>query len=459
MRIRAKIPILAMLFAAAAAGGAVAQTVRPDAGERIFVRGGVAKIAVENRANVNLGAMTPDSLFRFMAAVDSLRGDGIRFDRRQTDSLVMAMLDRTSPTGDSLPAEKLDELLAKRRLETLNPATVRRLMDDSRFIARYIGGGVDTLLPKLIAPDTLGLTRRQARILARRDTTASRYNRFFRDSIGISRMTAISLAVPGFSQFYNEQYWKIPVAYGTILAGVGVGLWQHNIFKPYRDLYNHYVVRPPTGAATDPNYAAKWEAYRQTLTDLQGRMITHNTYRQLAFGFAAASYIYFLVDGVLNYPSEINNVKKATTLATICPGAGQVYNGDYWKLPIVVGGTAALIYCVDFNNRGYQRFKRAYDALTNEDPNVIDEFGGTRSAEQLLNWKNSYRRNRDLCIILTGLFYVVQLVDAHATAHMKSYDISDDLSAVTFGPSMDNFFSYRLGGNVNTFGFSMNIRF
>jgi hypothetical protein len=184
----------------------------------------------------------------------------------------------------------------------------------------------------------------------------------------------------------------------------------------------------------------------------------------LAFGFAAASYIYFLIDGTLNFPSKVNDVKKATTLATVCPGAGQIYNKQYWKLPIVIGGGAALIYCIDFNNRGYQRFVKAYSQRMDEDPDVVDEFiyadGSVRlTTEDIVNYKNSYRRNRDLCIILTGLFYVIQIIDAHAVAHMKTYDVSDDLVNVRFEPAIDNFYSHAIGGNVNTFGFSLNLTF
>ena len=73
------------------------------------------------------------------------------------------------------------------------------------------------------------------------------------------------------------------------------------------------------------------------------------------------------------------------------------------------------------------------------------------------NLKNSYRRNRDLCIILTAGFYVLQVIDAHVTAHMKTYDISDDLS-MNLEPYMGNFYMQQ-AGQVNTVGMSLNFRF
>jgi hypothetical protein len=433
---------------------AAGQNVTPKDGDRIFVRGGVAEIAVENKGNVRLSLMTPDSLYRYMAGIDSIRNDGIHFDRTKTDSIVTAMIDRTSPTGDSLLEEEVADLVAERKLRPLNSSTVRHFMDDREFLNRYIGGGTDTLIRKLALIDTTGLSKREKRRLMRADTTLYRYNEIFRDSIKLSPMVALSIPVPGFSQFYNEQYWKIPVLYGTVAAGVGLWAWQTKAYKPYRKLYDYHVLRPIQSG--QPGY----DQYKNTMTELQGNMIHHNTYRQLAMGFAAASYIYFLMDGTLNYKGYVDDVKKATTLATVCPGAGQIYNQTYWKLPIVIGGAATLIYCIDWNNRGYQRYLRAYTAETDGDDATINELAQyNMGASELQNQKNSFRRNRDLCIILTGLFYVIQIIDAHATAHMKTYDVSDDLSNVSVQPYMDNLYSQRAGGNGSVFGMSLNITF
>lgn len=429
-----------------------AQNIRPTVGERITIRGGIAETAVENKAGVELGAMTPDSLYRYMSAIDSLRGDGIRFNRSEIDSLVTSLIDRTSPTGDTLSEEEMGELIALRKTLPLNSTTVRQFLDDRAFTSRYLDGGVDTLLPKLIPPDTL--SRRQKRLLARRDTTAYRYNNIFRDSIKLSPVIAISMVVPGFSQFYNEDYWKIPVLYGTAAAGVGLFVWQNKKYQPYKRAYDYYYDRQI--AKDKPGYAN----YKATMVELQENMIRHDTYRKLAIGMAAASYIYFLVDGTLNYSGTVDHVKKATTLATICPGAGQIYNKNYWKLPIVIGGAATLIYCIDWNNRGYQRFLRAFNAKTDDsDATIVEPALDWMDASDLQTTKNSYRRNRDLCYILTGLFYFIQLIDAHATAHMKTYDISDDLARVSFEPSVNSFYSQRMGYNVNTWGFSLNMRF
>ena len=155
---------------------------------------------------------------------------------------------------------------------------------------------------------------------------------------------------------------------------------------------------------------------------------------------------------------------RATTLSTICPGAGQIYNKSYWRVPIVVGALASTIYTIDWNNRGYKRFKKAYslrvDYQNNPDkyPNGSpDEFHGNYSASFLKNLKDSYRRNRDLCILLTAGVYVLQIVDAHVDAHLKDYDISDDLSM-----NITPYFDYTMIPSVGTrptVGFNVSLTF
>lgn len=183
-----------------------------------------------------------------------------------------------------------------------------------------------------------------------------------------------------------------------------------------------------------------------------------------------ASYIYFLGDTVLKYStSDVPHVNKATTLAMICPGAGQIYNKSYWRVPIVVGGFATTIYCIDWNDRGYQRFKKAYRLLAdyeaNPDPTIYpngspDEFNGRYSASFLKNLRNSYRRNRDLCIILTAGLYILQIIDAHVDAHLREYDISKDLSVSlqpVVGYSYNRMSPYSGGGA--TLGLNLGLNF
>lgn len=275
---------------------------------------------------------------------------------------------------------------------------------------------------------------------------------FMSDSMSLSKVCWLSTVIPGYGQIYNKQYWKLPVLYGTVGAGLALFLHENKTYKPLRRQYDAYtnvsLTRTPE------------------LDALQTRMIRSNTRRQIYLGLTVASYIYFIGDAAVNYSTnEVSSVKKATTLACIFPGAGQIYNKSYWKVPFVVGGFASMIYCIDWNNRGYQRFKKAYALLADYEKNPdkypdgpTDEFHGNYSADYIRNLRNNYRRNRDLCIIITGALYVLQIVDAHVDAHLKDYDISDDLT-MNLEPMVDYTYVPTLKGNRPVFGFNMSIKF
>ena len=275
---------------------------------------------------------------------------------------------------------------------------------------------------------------------------------FMSDSMSLSKVCWISTVLPGYGQIYNKQYWKLPVLYGTLGAGLALYITENKTYKPLRRQYE---------AITDRDLTRTPE-----LDALQARMIRSNTRRQIYLGLTVASYIYFLGDVAVNYSTnDVSDVKKATTLACICPGAGQIYNKSYWKVPFVVGGFATMIYCIDWNNRGFQRFKKAYNLLADYENNPdkypdgpTDEFHGRYSADYIRNLRNNYRRNRDLCIILTAGLYILQIVDAHVDAHLKDYDISDDLS-MNLEPLVDYTFVPTQGGNRPVFGFNMSIKF
>ncbi len=126
---------------------------------------------------------------------------------------------------------------------------------------------------------------------------------------------------------------------------------------------------------------------------------------------------------------------KATILSAVIPGAGQIYNRKYWKAPIAWAGLGTCIYFIQDNNREYQRYKDAYLAIVDGDPNTQDEFNGQYSADQVLNVTDTYRRWRDLSYISLGLVYMLNVIDANVDAHFVRFDISRDLS-LGVGPSI-----------------------
>ena len=351
--------------------------------------------------------------------------------------------------------QKPDSLRAKR--DSIRFAELALRIDSAQTLDYPIDSAAVALLrtDDLLELDSIALARYDA-ALHGIDTTTKRkvYKKgwFMSDSMSLSKVCWISTVLPGYGQIYNKQYWKLPILYGLVGTGLGLYIHENKIYKPLRRQYNSY---------TDVSLSRTPE-----LDALQARMIRSNTRRQIYLGVTIASYIYFIGDAAVSYKTnDVSSVKKATTLACIFPGAGQIYNRSYWKVPFVVGGFASMIYCIDWNNRGFQRFKKAYALRTAYDDNrdaypdgSPDEFQGRIPAKTLKSYKDSYRRNRDLCIILTAGLYILQIVDAHVDAHLKDYDISDDLS-MNLEPLIDYPYMPAQGGNRPVFGFNMSINF
>lgn len=131
--------------------------------------------------------------------------------------------------------------------------------------------------------------------------------------------------------------------------------------------------------------------------------------------------------------SQWSEPKKASVLSAILPGAGQVYNKKYWKVPIIYAAGGFLCYNVIRQNTNYIYYK-------NELLNVIN--GGTSaegfSQQQLVILKNQSKKWRDLSVAGVVILYVLNIIDANIDAHLKKFDISDDLSIHIF-PSLSPF--------------------
>ncbi|WP_310393546.1 DUF5683 domain-containing protein [Hymenobacter sp.] len=125
---------------------------------------------------------------------------------------------------------------------------------------------------------------------------------------------------------------------------------------------------------------------------------------------------------------------KAALLAALLPGAGQIYNRRWWKLPLVYGSLGGVIYGEVFYQKIYREFADAYN-LVQADPTKLQNpiFLGENAAQvRSLNGLNSnvirFRGYRDIFYLYIGLAYGLQIVDALVDAHLKDFDVSDDLS-------------------------------
>ncbi len=134
----------------------------------------------------------------------------------------------------------------------------------------------------------------------------------------------------------------------------------------------------------------------------------------------------------------IPNPIKATWLALVIPGGGQIYNRKYWKLPIVYGGFVGCAYALAWNNQMYSDYSQAYLDIMDDDPttNSFKDFlppnyditgNESRFQDIFKKKKDYYRRYRDLSIFCFIGVYILSVIDAYVDAELSNFDISKDL--------------------------------
>lgn len=117
---------------------------------------------------------------------------------------------------------------------------------------------------------------------------------------------------------------------------------------------------------------------------------------------------------------------KAAFYSAILPGLGQAYNKKYWKIPIVYGAMATSMYFYLDNNKKYHSVRDAYKrrlAGFND-----DEYQNIYDDDRLIQAQRFYQRNRDLSLLVTIGFYVLNIVDANVDAHLMQFNVNDNLS-------------------------------
>ncbi|WEK38178.1 MAG: DUF5683 domain-containing protein [Candidatus Pseudobacter hemicellulosilyticus] len=130
--------------------------------------------------------------------------------------------------------------------------------------------------------------------------------------------------------------------------------------------------------------------------------------------------------------------RKAAIRSAIMPGLGQIYNKKYWKVPIVYAAVGIPAGLFVYNKNWYDRTRYALSVVANNSYNNADSMARVhtrlkplvdlKAEGSLLNYRNEFRKNMDYSILFTLLFWGLNVVDATVDAHLKDFDVSDDLS-------------------------------
>ncbi|UYW00330.1 hypothetical protein K5I29_07035 [Flavobacterium agricola] len=143
---------------------------------------------------------------------------------------------------------------------------------------------------------------------------------------------------------------------------------------------------------------------------------------------------------------------KAAFYSAVLPGLGQAYNKKYWKIPIIYAGMGVSLYFVIDNNKTYNQHRDEYKRRLNgtNDPN--DPFYGGISNQRIIDAQRLAQRNRDLSIVITGLIYIINIVDANVDAHLMQFNVNENLSLKP---------EYKLNqfDNTHNYGLSLNYKF
>ncbi len=240
-----------------------------------------------------------------------------------------------------------------------------------------------------------------------------------KDSMSISRMWAGSFILPGSAQLYNKEYWKIPIVYGSIGTFAYVG-YQNNL---------------------------EWHKTGDS---------KYRTYRDLCYLGAALSYWGSVMDGVHSYKYHKKVLPaRASLYSAMLPGLGQMYNGDYWKIPIFYGGFVVTGYFISSNHSQYKRYRDLYNQVSLPD----SDLKGKYNPETMKYYRDTYRRFRDYSILSGILIYALNIIDANVFAHMQDFDVSEDLSA-SLSPGITMPLNFNYANNMGPIvGFNLKINF
>ena len=204
----------------------------------------------------------------------------------------------------------------------------------------------------------------------------------------IGTLVGGSAILVGGCQIYNKQYWKLPIVYGGLAVGLGGGIWTLEKYKKTGD---------------------EW---------------CKNAY---PWFFAAAGLTWWasLLDGAICYHADRKpDPGKSTIYSLLCPGMGQIYNGESWKVPIYWACLVGSVHFYVTNKTNYERYRWIYDQASNPETSSSTPI----PAETAKWYRDEYRRYRDYSVLALAGFYLLQVIDANVFAYMGDFEVNDNIS-------------------------------
>jgi len=151
---------------------------------------------------------------------------------------------------------------------------------------------------------------------------------------------------------------------------------------------------------------------------------------------------------------KIHSPKKAAWMSAVLPGLGQGYNKKYWKIPIVYVGFAGTSVGIWYFHKEFKYYRDEYRNRLNEKTDLLRLELKGMSNENVNANKQLNQRNMEIFILVTGVWYLLNIVDAVVDAHLFSFDVSDDLTMSIFPLFQPNYMGTSSFGKSPTAGIS-----
>ncbi len=137
------------------------------------------------------------------------------------------------------------------------------------------------------------------------------------------------------------------------------------------------------------------------------------------------------------WTKDYPNPRTAVLLSLALPGAGQIYNKKWWKLPIVYGVIGGFTYAEIDNIKQYRILRDNYKWIVDGDPNTnpTEAPYTLLDATSMRQYRDQWRRYVELTSVGLGLAYILAATEAYVDAHLSRFDVSDDLT-LRIRPSM-----------------------
>ena len=146
-----------------------------------------------------------------------------------------------------------------------------------------------------------------------------------------------------------------------------------------------------------------------------------------------------------------SEARKASIMSAIVPGLGQGYNRKYWKIPLIYGAMGGFAYVFASNNSEYRYYRKNLIAYYDNDSTTKNT--SFYEGQQLKTQKDYYKKLRDIGIIGMGIVYLLNIVDANVDAHLKTFDVSDDI-----GMQLDPFHIQAVPGQRGAYAAGISIK-